>query len=69
MHMSQQSVERIRQARDSFEQIRNSVDEIRDQNSQIHTDTQLVEDLARSDSQRLESLSSELNGLLHRFKT
>ncbi|MBD9655718.1 MULTISPECIES: methyl-accepting chemotaxis protein [unclassified Pseudomonas] len=93
LSMSLQSVERIQQARDSFEQIRTSVDEIRDQNNQIataaeeqhhvaedinrhiaqiHTDAQLVEELAhsaRSDSQRLESLSGELNGLVGRFRT
>ncbi|WP_285403290.1 methyl-accepting chemotaxis protein [Pseudomonas sp. MEJ086] len=40
--------------------------------AQIHTDAQLVEELAhsaRSDSQRLESLSGELNGLVGRFRT
>ncbi|MDD1508734.1 methyl-accepting chemotaxis protein [Pseudomonas sp. CNPSo 3701] len=40
--------------------------------AQIHTDAQLVEELAhsaRSDSQRLESLSGELNGLVRRFRT
>ncbi|MCW2291249.1 methyl-accepting chemotaxis protein [Pseudomonas sp. BIGb0408] len=40
--------------------------------AQIQTDAQLVEELAhsaRSDSQRLESLSGELNGLVGRFRT
>ncbi|WP_371318675.1 methyl-accepting chemotaxis protein [Pseudomonas sp. sia0905] len=40
--------------------------------AQIHTDAQLVEELAhsaRSDSQRLETLSGELNGLVRRFRT
>jgi methyl-accepting chemotaxis protein len=40
--------------------------------SQIHGDAQLVAGLARSahgDSQNLSSLSNELNGLVHRFRT
>ncbi len=91
--MSKASVERIHQARESFEQIRHSVDDIRDQTTQIataaeeqhqvaedinrhitqiHTDAQLVEELAqsaRSDSGTLAHLSGELNGLVGRFKT
>ncbi|TNF83319.1 methyl-accepting chemotaxis protein [Pseudomonas sp. ICMP22404] len=49
--VSQTSVERIQQARDSFDKIRNSVDSIRDQNTQIATAAeeqhQVAEDINR----------------------
>ncbi|MNC07429.1 Methyl-accepting chemotaxis protein PctA [compost metagenome] len=91
--MSKTSVERIHQARESFEYIRSSVDDIRDQTTQIataaeeqhqvaedinrhiiqiHSDAQLVEELAqsaRNDSGTLAQLSGELNGLVGRFRT
>lgn len=93
LNVSQQSVERISQARSSFGLIRESVDVIRDMNtqiataaeeqhhvaedinrhiSQIHGDAQLVAELAesaRADSRSLAALSSELDGLVKRFRT
>ncbi|XXE27258.1 methyl-accepting chemotaxis protein [Pseudomonas sp. R4-83] len=93
LQVSQQSVTRIGEARESFGQIRESVDVIRDMNtqiataaeeqhqvaedinrhiSQIHGDAQLVAELANSarlDSQSLAGLSSELDGLVRRFRT
>ncbi|KRA93637.1 methyl-accepting chemotaxis protein [Pseudomonas monachiensis] len=93
LEVSQQSVTRIGEARNSFGQIRESVDVIRDMNtqiataaeqqhqvaedinrhiSQIHGDAQLVAELANSarlDSQSLAGLSSELDGLVRRFRT
>jgi methyl-accepting chemotaxis protein len=93
LSVSQQSVEKISQARSSFGLIRESVDVIRDMNtqiataaeeqhhvaedinrhiSQIHGDAQLVAELAesaRADSRSLAALSSELDGLVKRFKT
>jgi methyl-accepting chemotaxis protein len=91
--VSQQSVTKIGQARNSFGQIRESVDIIRDMNtqiataaeeqhqvaedinrhiSQIHGDAQLIavlSDSARADSSSLAALSSELDALVHKFKT
>ncbi|MBD1551188.1 methyl-accepting chemotaxis protein [Pseudomonas sp. C2L11] len=65
--MSQQSVERIQQARASFDKIRGSVDNIRDQNSQIATAAeeqhQVAEDINRhiaqihTDAQKVEELA------------
>lgn len=93
LSVSQQSVEKISQARSSFGLIRESVDVIRDMNtqiataaeeqhhvaedinrhiSQIHGDAQLVAELAesaRADSRSLAALSSELDGLVKRFRT
>jgi methyl-accepting chemotaxis protein len=93
LNVSQQSVEKISQARSSFGLIRESVDVIRDMNtqiataaeeqhhvaedinrhiSQIHGDAQLVAELAesaRADSRSLAALSSELDGLVKRFRT
>lgn len=93
LEVSQQSVSRIGEARNSFGLIRESVDVIRDMNtqiataaeeqhsvaedinrhiSQIHGDAQLVAELANSarlDSQSLAGLSSELDGLVRRFRT
>lgn len=90
--VSQTSVERIQQARDSFDKIRGSVDSIRDQNTQIataaeeqhqvaeeinrhiaqiHADAQLVEgfaNTAQTGSGRLTNISTQLNGLVGRFK-
>lgn len=91
--VSQQSVEKIAQARSSFGHVRESVDVIRDMNtqiataaeeqhqvaesinqhiSQIHSDAQLIAELAesaRGDSGNLAALSSELDGLVKRFRT
>ncbi|WP_413795702.1 methyl-accepting chemotaxis protein [Pseudomonas sp. N4] len=51
LQVSHTSVERIQQARDSFDKIRNSVDSIRDQNTQIATAAeeqhQVAEDINR----------------------
>jgi methyl-accepting chemotaxis protein len=65
--MSQASVERIHQARESFEQIRSSVDDIRDQTTQIATAAeqqhQVAEDINRhitqihADAQLVEELA------------
>ena len=65
--MSKASVERIHQARESFEQIRSSVDDIRDQTTQIATAAeeqhQVAEDINRhitqihSDAQLVEVLA------------
>ncbi|MFF7706758.1 methyl-accepting chemotaxis protein [Pseudomonas sp. NPDC007930] len=65
--ISRQSVERIQQARSSFDKIRGSVDNIRDQNSQIATAAeeqhQVAEDINRhiaqihNDAQKVEELA------------
>lgn len=92
LHMSEHSVARIRDARDSFDGIRASVDEIRDQSNQIATAAeeqhQVAEDInqhiieiqddsltieqlassAKTDSHKLELLSSELDRLVGSFK-
>jgi methyl-accepting chemotaxis protein len=68
LQMSQTSVERISQARESFDKIRSSVDSIRDQNTQIATAAEEQHHVAEDINQHIAQIHTDaqtMEGLAH----